>query len=68
MKLRIHNNSLRLRLTQKEVAQLCETGRVQSSIQLTPGRPLLYALESSRQLTSVTADFSDSILHVIAPA
>jgi len=67
MKLRIQGNSLRLRVTQKEVAQLRDAGRVESSVELTPGRPLLYALESSRRITAVTADFCDCTVHVSIP-
>ena len=33
MKLRIHDNSLRLRLTMKEVTRLAEQGSVESAIQ-----------------------------------
>lgn len=47
MKLRIEDNSLRLRLSDDEVAHFAQTGRVESTVQLGP-RPedqLTYALE-----------------------
>ena len=46
MKLRIHGNSLRLRLSQSEVAQFSKTGFVEDSIQFAPGASFAYALES----------------------
>ena len=66
MKLRIQGNSLRLRVTQKEVAQLCDTGRVESSIELTPQRPLYYILERSGG-AAVSGVFLDDVIRVSVP-
>ena len=44
MKLRIQGNSLRLRLTQKEVALVRNRGLVESLIEFAPGRSLVYLL------------------------
>ena len=68
MKLRIQGNSLRLRLTRKEVTQLHDCGRVESSIEFAPGRTLAYALEGSPHATSVTASFDGRAILVAAPA
>lgn len=68
MKLRIQENSLRLRLTRKEVTDLCESGRVESFIELVPGAPLLCMLESSSQVATVTASFNGQMVHVAVPA
>jgi hypothetical protein len=68
MKLRIQDNSLRLRVTRKEVAQLCETGRILSALELVPGQPLFYTLESSGHIASVTATFHERNVHVSLPA
>jgi hypothetical protein len=68
MKLRIQGNSLRLRLTRKEVAQLHDCGRVESSIEFAPGRTLGYALEGSSHATSVTASFDGHAILVAVPA
>jgi hypothetical protein len=68
LKLRIQGNSLRLRLTRKEVAQLQDGGRVESSIEFAPGRTLAYALEGSPQATSVTASFDGGAIVVTVPA
>lgn len=47
MKLRIQGNSLRLRLTQKEVGLVRNHGLVESHIEFAPGRSLTYLLEGS---------------------
>lgn len=67
MKLRIQGNSLRLRLTRKEVAQLHDCGRVESSIEFAPGCSLAYALEGSPHATSVTASFDGRAILVAVP-
>ena len=46
MKLRLHAGSLRLRLSQSEVARLGETGKVEDSIEFSSGSELLYAIET----------------------
>lgn len=68
MKLRIQGNSLRLRVTQKEVGQLQDSGRVESCIELVPGWPLVYMLESSLRVTAVAASFDGHTVHVAVPA
>jgi len=47
MKLRIHKNSLRLRLGPSEIARLLDTGRIEESIRFAPkgNAALTYALE-----------------------
>jgi hypothetical protein len=47
MKLRIHGNSLRLRLTTDEVIQLVSKGKIEDSVYFGPGenQRLIYALE-----------------------
>ena len=68
MKLRIQGNSLRLRLSEDEVAQLHDCGRVESSIEFTPGCSLVYLLEVSRFAHAVTAHLDDHAIRVTAPA
>jgi hypothetical protein len=68
VKLRIQGNLLRLRLTQKEVAQLRDRGCVESAIELAPGRALTYLLEGSFRADSVTADFDGKAIRVTVPA
>jgi hypothetical protein len=47
MKLRIRGNSIRLRLTQAEVAALAEHGHVDESVSFVGGQMLIYALVCS---------------------
>jgi hypothetical protein len=44
MKLRIRGNSIRLRLTRGEVAEVAERGRVEDAIAFAPGQRLVYVL------------------------
>jgi hypothetical protein len=67
MKLRIQGNSLRLRLTQKDVAQLCERGRVESRTEFSPGQDLVYLLEGSPHAKSVAATFDGRAVKVTLP-
>jgi hypothetical protein len=67
MKLRLHGNSLRLRLTQKEVAELRNRGWVTSLVEFSPGQELVYRLESSPHATSVTAAFDGQAIRVTVP-
>jgi len=67
VKLRIQGNSLRLRLTQKEVAQLHDGGRVESFIEFSPGCALVYLLEGSLHARSVTANFDGQAIRVTVP-
>jgi hypothetical protein len=67
MKLRIHGNSLRLRLSQSEVAQFSKTGFVEDSIQFAPGASFSYALESLSSLSAPKALFSNGWLRIQVP-
>jgi hypothetical protein len=67
MKLRIHENSLRLRLTQKEVAQFRSSGRVDALVYFASGRRLSYSLESLPDAAEVSADFDDTAIRVRIP-
>jgi len=66
MKLRFHGNSLRLRLSQSEVAQLAGSGWVEDRIEFTPARSLRYRLESGDS-ESVAADFTADCIRVMLP-
>jgi hypothetical protein len=66
MKLRLHAGSLRLRLSQSEVALLGQRGKVEDSIEFAPGSELLYAIETSTA-PSVTATFDRANIRVVVP-
>lgn len=68
MKLRIQGDSLRLRLTQKEVAQLRAGSMVGSSIHFASGRSLTYSLASSVGAAEVRADFDGDSIRVTVPS
>ncbi len=68
MKLRIHGNSLRLRLSQSEVAQFSKTGFVEDSTQFAPDVKLTYTIESSSSLPAPQASYQDHWLRIQVPA
>jgi hypothetical protein len=65
MKLRLHAGSLRLRLSQAEVARLHDTGKVEDAVVFAPGKELHYALETGAACTD--AAFSDDHIVVRVP-
>jgi hypothetical protein len=69
MKLRIRGNSLRLRLTRREVAHIGEGLRVEEAIEFgaEPDQRLTYALEASNAVTCITAHFRDNQITVYLP-
>lgn len=67
MKLRIQGNSLRLRLSQPEVAQFSKTGFVEDSIQFAPDASLTYTIETASALDAPLATYQDHWLRVQVP-
>ena len=67
MKLLIQGNTLRLRLSQSEVAQFSKTGFVEDSIQFAPGASFAYALESSSSLSAPQALYANGCLRIQVP-
>jgi hypothetical protein len=57
MKLRIQGDSLRLRLTQNDVAFLQHLGLVESTIRFAPGRVLSYSVASSRDVAELSVHY-----------
>lgn len=68
MKLRIQDNSLRLRMNRKEVAALRERGVVECGIRFPGGRTLRYSVAVAESAGSVTAGFEGDALWVRLPA
>ncbi len=66
MKLRLHAGSLRLRLSQAEVALLQDTGKVEDATVFAPGQELRYAIEAA-DAPAVTATLHHSNIRVILP-
>ncbi len=65
MKLRLHAGSLRLRLSQSEVARLADTGKVEDAVVFAPGKQLHYALKTGSAETIAT--FNDTHIVVTLP-
>ena len=68
MKLRIHGNSIRLRLNRREVAQFTSTGKIAETVVFGPNQWLRYGLESSPDAAGVEARFSGSDITIVLPA
>ncbi len=69
MKLRIRGNSVRLRLTKSEVAQINEKGRVEETVEfgLESSQTLVYALETTALLENTRATFENNCLRITVP-
>ena len=67
MKLRIRDNSVRLRLTRGEVATLRDTGVVTGRTTFPGGRHFGYSVESSPASVKPGAYFSESVITVRLP-
>jgi len=67
MKLRIRDNSIRLRLTRGEVGLLRAEGLVEACTEFPGGREFHYVLESSPASVAPGAFFSDLVMTVRVP-
>ena len=67
MKLRIRGNSIRLRLTQSEVALLCNAGKVSESVDFEAGGRLVYSLVTSDTEDKIRTTFANACLQVTIP-
>jgi hypothetical protein len=67
MKLRIRGNSIRLRLTQGEVAELAERGWVSNETDFGRGQTLEYKLRHSETASKVGAAFNDGAIDIVIP-
>jgi len=66
MKIRIKDNSIRLRLTQSEVDLLSKKGKVEKKTHFTLKNTLIYALESA-DVTEMKATFENEKITVFIP-
>jgi hypothetical protein len=67
MKLRIHRNSVRLRLNRSDIEQLRKTGICADVIRFTPASQLTYTLETSSRLSEMEACYNQDIIRVLLP-
>ena len=68
MKLRIRDNTLRLRLTRTEVLTLRDQGRVAAATAFPGGVRLEYAVESDAEIDALAAAMRDGSITVRAPS
>lgn len=66
MKIRIKDNSIRLRLTQSEVNLLSKQGKVEKRTHFTPHNILIYAIETA-DVTEMKATFENGKITVYLP-
>jgi len=66
MKLRIWRNSLRLRLSQSEVAQLAAGSRLEESLDIPGNSSLRYAVEPAEE-SAMGARFAGNLLQIFVP-
>ena len=57
MKLRLRENSIRLRLLQNEIKQLKDNGFVTEKIEFAPMQILTYTINVSKDITEIMAEF-----------
>ncbi len=69
MKLRLRENSIRLRLLQSEVIQLHKTGNVSETIVfgINPTENLTYSLRTSAEESEISAQIIDNQIEVFLP-
>ena len=67
MKLRIRGNSIRIRVSQLELAEICDRGQVKDRIRFQPGNELTYGLEVSDQIQTLRTVFAASDITIQLP-
>lgn len=67
MKLRLRENSIRLRLLQGEIQQLRENGIVSEKIQFNQSQTFTYTLKISNEIKQISASFENSEVIVVIP-
>ncbi len=67
MKLRLDGKSLRLRLSQKDVAHFRETGSIEDAIEFAPASRLVYTLESSLDVKEPRAGYENNSIRIQIP-
>src|SRR5262245_6247604 len=66
MKLRIRGNSVRIRVSKTELAQIADAGAAEDSVRFSPSSELRYRVEV-KPSGPVEADFRTSLLRVVVP-
>jgi hypothetical protein len=67
VKLRIHQNSLRLRLNRSDLEQFRQTGVCAEALRFAPNSELSYALEASSQVNAMEAQLREGCIRILLP-
>lgn len=67
MKLRIRGDSIRIRVSQAELREIAERGRVRDTIRFGGGVGLTYALETDAGAAAPTARYAGDVISVVLP-
>lgn len=67
MKLRIHGNSIRMRLNQADVAEFAASGRVATYLEFADSSRLTFILTASNSVTEPEARFANDSITVYVP-
>lgn len=67
MKLRIVGDSIRLRLTLKEIERFGDAGRMEETLRFPGGYRLVYVLEQSPDADDLSASFDGEVMTVSVP-
>jgi len=67
MKLRVQENSLRLRLSRSEVASFASTGRLECSLSFGDSGALRYAIEADDKTLEPRAIWAEGLIRVLIP-
>jgi hypothetical protein len=65
MKLSIHSNCVRLRLSRTDMELFDRNGHIHDEVQFAPGSQLLYALESTILVEEIEARYDDGAIRVL---
>ena len=68
MKLRIRGDSIRIRVSQGELREIAERGRVRDTVRFGGGVGLSYALESDSSARAPLARYAGNLISVVLPA
>jgi hypothetical protein len=68
MKLRLYDNSIRVRMNRTEVAQFAEAGRVEDACDFGDGALLAYVVEASHDVKAPRTTLVDSVIRIELPA
>jgi hypothetical protein len=67
MKLRIHGNSVRLRLSRTDMQTFAQNGLIQDAIQFAPESRLSYALQCAPSVEEVQVQYEHGVITILIP-